>query len=289
MSLLKKKKINIAIIGHGFVGKATDWGFNRNVRKFIVDPKQKTSVNDLKDFDPEFIFICVPTPMGEDGSQDSSIVSNVLQELTLIKPSAVKIIKSTVIPSTLNDLMHIDSDIIYNPEFLREKNANEDFANSSMIVLGGNRNIADKVSQLYKNHSRCISSEFIFTDIMTASLIKYSINTFLATKVIFFNELYNLHKKQGTDEDWQRIIKAISNDKRIGSSHMDVPGHDGRLGFGGACFPKDSLAFVKYGKSLGSSLSILEQVIKTNNKIRSKYADLDGREAEQNVSFKDKV
>ena len=75
------KKLKMGIVGHGFVGKATDWGFNKNVDKTIVDPIYKTTLNDLSDFSPDIIFICVPTPMDIDGTQDSRILESVVREV----------------------------------------------------------------------------------------------------------------------------------------------------------------------------------------------------------------
>ena len=284
-----RKKLQLGIIGHGFVGKATDWGFNSSVEKFIVDPIYNTTINDLAKFNPEMVFICVPTPMGDDGSQDSTIIESVIENLNINCPDAIKIVKSTVLPSILEKLVALDSNLIYNPEFLREKHANQDFMNSEMIILGGDRNISSMVSNAYLNHSRCKTKEYIFTDLRSASLIKYAINTFLATKVIFFNELHSLFEKIDVSDSWESIIDVISKDNRIGSSHMNVPGHDGRKGFGGACFPKDSLALVKYSDDLEKELSLLKSVVKINNKIRKQYKELDSRESEQNVSFDDKI
>ena len=138
------KKLKLGIVGHGFVGKATDWGFNRRVSKFIVDPLLNNSVEDLKDFEPEIVFICVPTPMNDDGSQDSSIIEKVINDLALYCPNAIKVVKSTVVPSLLDKLYKLDSRLIYNPEFLREKHANLDFVNSDIIIFGGDRNISTK-------------------------------------------------------------------------------------------------------------------------------------------------
>ena len=283
------KNLKLAIVGHGFVGKATDWGFNKNVTKFIVDPLHKTSISDLKDFNPDIVFICVPTPMDNDGSQDSSIIKNVIKELTSCCPNSIKVVKSTVLPSILEQLQKLDSKLVYNPEFLREKHANADFVNSDMIIFGGDRNISTEVSNAYLKHSRCKTKEHIFTDLQTASLIKYSINTFLASKVIFFNELHSIYEKLDVKDSWESIIDIISRDKRIGNSHMSVPGHDGRKGFGGACFPKDSLALIKYAKNYDIDLNTLISTVRINNKIRSEYKELDSRESEQNVSYDDKI
>ena len=283
------KKLKLGIVGHGFVGKATDWGFNRRVSKFIVDPLLDTNIEDLKEFEPEIVFICVPTPMSDDGSQDSSIIENVIKELVLHCPDTIKVVKSTVLPTLLDELHKFDSKLVYNPEFLREKHANLDFLNSEMIIFGGDRNISTQVSNAYLRHSRCKTKEHIFTDLKTASFIKYSINTFLASKVIFFNELHSVYEKLQVNDSWESVVNTISKDSRIGDSHMNVPGHDGRKGFGGACFPKDSLALVKFAKSLGIDMNALISTVKINNKIRSEYSDLDSRESEQNVSFDDKI
>ena len=283
------RKLKLGIVGHGFVGKATDWGFNKRVSKFIVDPLLDTNIEDLKEFEPEIVFICVPTPMSDDGSQDSSIIENVIKELVLHCPNAIKVVKSTVLPSLLDELHRLDSKLVYNPEFLREKHANLDFVNSEMIIFGGDRNISTQVSNAYLRHSRCKTKEHIFTDLKTASFIKYSINTFLATKVIFFNELHSVYEKLQVKDSWESVVSTISKDSRIGDSHMNVPGHDGRRGFGGACFPKDSLALIKFAKSLDIDMNALISTVKINNKIRSEYSDLDSRESEQNVSFDDKI
>ena len=283
------RKLKLGIVGHGFVGKATDWGFNRRISKFIVDPLLNNSVKDLESFQPEIVFICVPTPMNDDGSQDSSIIENVVSELALYCPNAIKVVKSTVLPSLLSELHKLDSKLIYNPEFLREKHANLDFVNSDMIIFGGDRNISTLVSNAYLNHSRCKTKEHIFTDLETASFIKYAINTFLASKVLFFNELHSIYEKLDVKDSWESIVGIVSRDERIGSSHMNVPGHDGRKGFGGACFPKDSLALIKFANDLGVNLGSLISTVKINNKIRSQYTDLDARESAQNVSFDDKI
>ena len=283
------KKLKLGIVGHGFVGKATDWGFNKRISKFIVDPLLNTSVSDLKDFGPEIVFICVPTPMSDDGSQDSSIIEEVVKDLILYCPDAIKVVKSTVLPSLLDQLYKLDSKIVYNPEFLREKHANLDFINSDMIIFGGDRNISTQISNAYLRHSRCKTKEHIFTDLKTASFIKYSINTFLASKVIFFNELHSMYEKLDVKDSWESIVNIVSRDKRIGISHMSVPGHDGKKGFGGACFPKDSLALIKFAKSLDVNLTSLISTVKINNRIRSEYEELDSRESQQNVSFDDKI
>lgn len=286
---MSDKELKIGIVGHGFVGKATDWGFSKNTNKFIVDPKNETNIEQLAEFNPELIFVCVPTPMGENGIQDSSIIEAVVQELSAKCRESIIVIKSTVLPSILEDIKKVNPKIIYNPEFLREKHANEDFMNSEMIIFGGDKNIASQVSKFYLDHSRCKTKKHIFMDISSASLVKYTINTFLASKVMFFNEMHEVFNKLKSNDSWELFIKTLSLDKRIGESHMNVPGHDGKKGFGGACFPKDTAALLKYAEGIGVELHVLRSVINRNNIIRGQYAELDDREKEQNISFDDKI
>ena len=286
---MSDKELKIGIVGHGFVGKATDWGFSENTNKFIVDPKNGTNIDQLAEFNPELIFVCVPTPMGENGTQDSSIIEAVVQELSAKCRESIIVIKSTVLPSILEKIEKANPKIIYNPEFLREKHANEDFMNSEMIIFGGDKNIASQVSKFYLDHSRCKTKKHIFMDISSASLVKYTINTFLASKVMFFNEMHEVFNKLKSNDSWELFIKTLSLDKRIGESHMNVPGHDAKKGFGGACFPKDTAALLKYAEDIGIELGVLKAVINKNNIIRGQYAELDDREKEQNVSFDDKI
>lgn len=277
--------MKIGIVGYGFVGKAVDYGFKRNIEKIIIDPKLDTSISNLQSHNPEFIFICVPTPMNADGDQDSSIIEQVLAEINKDFSESVVIIKSTVLPSIIEKLSKSHKHFVYNPEFLREKTANEDFVNANSLILGGESDDLKRVTELYNNHSDCKIDDVYETDVISASLVKYSINTFLASKVIFFNQLYDIYKTLIPDIKWNQFITMINSDKRIGESHMDVPGHDGRLGFGGACFTKDTAALIKYSQSLKKELTLLKKAIEINNNIRSKYDQVDQREKDQNVNY----
>ena len=277
--------MKIGIIGYGFVGKALAAGLNEDVSLLKIDPKLNTNINDLIDFKPNAIFICVPTPMNEDFSQDISILKDVIKRINELNLQSLIIIKSTVLPKYIIEIEKQISEFIYNPEFLREKHANQDFIESKLIVFGENNTSAKKLEEIYRDHSKCICTDYIYTDAIAASLIKYTINSFLATKVTFFNELNSLFNQSGTEESWDNFILAIANDPRIGNSHMQVPGHDGRLGFGGACLPKDSNAFNIYSEEVGEPLSLLKKVIKANNKIRAKYNVKTFRELEQNIKY----
>tara|TARA_B100000900_G_scaffold414147_1_gene439992 strand:- start:15 stop:857 length:843 start_codon:yes stop_codon:yes gene_type:complete len=277
--------MKIGIIGYGFVGKALEAGLNEDVELLKIDPKLHTKITDLENFKPNVIFICVPTPMNDDFSQDISILQNVIKQLKILNLQSLIVIKSTVLPKHIIEIDKQISEFIYNPEFLREKHANQDFIESKLIVFGENNTSAKRLEEIYRDHSKCICTDYIYTDAIAASLIKYTINSFLATKVTFFNELHSLFNQSGTSESWDNFILAIANDSRIGNSHMQVPGHDGRLGFGGACLPKDSSAFNIYSEEVGEPLSLLKKVIETNNKIRAEYNVKTTRELEQNIKY----
>ena len=277
--------MNVAIIGHGFVGKALKNGL-LNVETYIVDPKLKTKIEELSVFKPEIIFICVPTPMGKDGSQDISIAIDVIEKIKRLPFEPLIVMKSSVIPSKILYMDSIIDRFVYNPEFLREKHANEDFINSKLILFGGKKKDCEELGRFYDDHTKCKSNNYQLTDAISASLCKYTINSYLATKVIFFNEIKNIFDKSETDEKWSNFTKLVSMDTRIGDSHMDVPGHDGRRGFGGACFPKDTSALLTYSQELEAELGLLKKGININNLIRDEYNELTEREREQKVTFK---
>ena len=278
--------MKVAIIGYGFVGKSLINGLKDSVTVKKIDPKLGTNINELKDFLPEIIFICVPTPMNNDKTQDISIVESVVDEINNLKINSLVVLKSTLVPNYVKDIENKLPRFIYNPEFLREKHSDEDFINSEFIIFGGEREEAENLSKFYKFHTKCICDDHIFTDSITAALIKYTINTFLSVKVIFFNELKELFDASKAEEEWQNFTKYLSKDKRIGKSHMQVPGHDGRLGFGGACLPKDSNAFVRYAQRIDKKLNLIRTAIELNNNIRSSYSRETDRELEQNIRFK---
>ncbi len=282
-----KSMKKIAIIGVGFVGNALYSCIEHKSNTYLVDPKLNTEVQDLKKFNPDLVFVCAPTPMMSDGSQDISIIMKIFNELDSLKLSSVTVLKSTMLPSHLQNLLKQSGDFVYNPEFLREKHAEKDMIESEFIILGGSKKNTLEVESFYRNDTKCEAKDFIYTDIVSASLIKYTINSFLATKVTFFNEIYDIFNESHSEETWDNFIKFISADKRIGDSHMQVPGHDGRRGFGGACFPKDMAALERFGNDLNQSTKLIKKVLEINNQTRSQYSKISSRESDQNIFFSD--
>ena len=263
--------MKLGIVGHGFVGTAVDHGFTRDVRKFIVDPKHNSTntIEDLIKFRPDAVFVCVPTPQLESGECNTTILEDVMRQLNNSKGLLV-IVKSTVPAYKLQNIKEqcVDLRIVYNPEFLTEKNYIEDFRNPAMHVFGGINADTDAVEKLYREHSACAECPVFKTDLTTASMVKYCINSFLATKVTFMNEMYDVLKAaRGTD--WNTFSKIIATDPRIGSTHLKVPGNDGQRGYAGSCFPKDTAALAWFAREiLNTPFTQLETSIEINDRLR---------------------
>lgn len=262
--------MKLGIIGKGFVGSAVANGFDKDVKQLIVDPKYTDhTIKDLVEFSPPICFICVPTPIAEDGSCDTSIAKEVLSDLHKRQYKGVCVIKSTIIPDYLHEFKReFDLKIVYNPEFLTEANADEDFKNPPFQVFGGKWRDCEVVEKAYLRHSSVRIVPTFKVDLTTASLLKYTINSWLATKVVFFNELWKLHQSGSSAVSWDQFTDMLSRDERIGKSHMQVPGPDGEFGFGGHCFPKDTEAFLNYAQSKNIKMSVLKKATETNTKYR---------------------
>ena len=213
------------------------------------------TIEDLKDKDINFTFICVPTPMGPNGNIDSSIIENVIGELYEHNVTGIIVIKSTVTPNIIDHISKMTNYMVYNPEFLTEKSANEDFVNPFMHVFGGAPDFTTKLEELYKFYSLCKPCPTYHMTAVDASFVKYGINSYLASKVLWFNQFHDIVVDQ--NGNFGKIISAITADNRVGRSHTTVPGYDGKRGFGGACFPKDTSAFLNYTRSVGLDFSML--------------------------------
>lgn len=278
------KVTKIAIIGYGFVGKAVEFGFRNSSNDImIIDPyKGYASIDDMRFYHPDFIFVCVPTPMGSDGKIDKTSLMEVIHQINGMETGTV-VIKSTVTPDIITEICE-RSNIVYNPEFLTERNAFDEFLNPKFHILGGHPNYTKKVKNLYKFNSNCNPAPVHYMTPAEASLVKYGVNSFLATKVIWFNQWKDMVESLG--ERFNVVATAIGNDDRIGHSHTKVPGFDGKKGFGGSCFPKDTSAIRNFARDeFGNEiLSVLGEIIRSNNEYRFQY-DLDDREIEQNIFF----
>lgn len=273
--------LKVGIVGHGFVGKAVDYGFT-GTEKMIIDPLYGNDIKDLKKFQPHVTFVAVPTPMGADGSIDSSIVEDTVKYLKHHVMGLI-VIKSTVTPDIVNSLTKgVGGErVIYNPEFLTEKNANEDFINPKMHIFGGHFESTKRLEEIYIQYSLCKPCQVFHMSAPDASFVKYGINCFLASKVLWFNQFYDVVEEFGGN--FGKIVNAIGTDPRVTDSHTRVPGFDGKRGYGGACFPKDTAAFANFASGL-DPFTVLEHVIDKNNAYRVNY-EKDEREKAQNVKY----
>jgi UDPglucose 6-dehydrogenase len=267
--------MKIGVIGAGFVGGSVINGFDtESVDLYIVDPvvSEHNNIQDLVgDFDPQITFVCVPTPETDNGDVDVSIARQVVSDLWDRNYKGIVVMKSTITPDHLTKMKKdFGIRLVYNPEFLTEANAHNDFINPQMQVLGGKWKDCDIVEKAYVRYSKVKVVPTFKTDLISASLLKYTINSWLATKVSFFNELYDLHEASGANSSWSQFTDMLTRDSRIGNTHMQVPGPDGKFGFGGHCFPKDTAGILKYADSKNQKLKILETSVKLNQKHRSK-------------------
>lgn len=271
------KQFKVGVIGNGFVGESQAYAFSSvaDIKIFDIDLVKATHTL-LEVLSQDFIFVCLPTPMKENGEQDNSYIENFFNNIGLYNINAIFILKSTVLPGTTKSLNEKHNfNIVFCPEFLTEKTAKLDMLTQSRIVIGGDKQHTEKVLELFK--ARFGQKHYILTDTTTAEYIKYMANTFLAVKVSIVNEFYKMANKLGVN--WNDALEGFTSDPRIGNSHTNVPGHDGKLGFGGTCFPKDINALISMGKELGINMNTLEAAWKTNLEVRPEqdWKELIGR------------
>ena len=277
--------MQIGIVGQGYVGTAVKEVFSKHYEVDTYDlDKDKCSVDYLEDLVEltNIIFVCVPTPMKKDGSCDTSIVEAVVKDINDMVVSRnvsgrIVAIKSTIPPGTTNRLnkeCHNIS-VIFNPEFLTEANFIDDFKNQNRIIIGGERPSTTKLRQVYS--LAFPEAKIVKTGSITAEMVKYFTNTFLATKVSFANEMKMLCDRLNIDYD--KVVEYSTYDERLGKSHWAVPGPDGKMGFGGSCFPKDINAIIDICKKYDIPAETISGVWETNLKVRPEqdWKELKGR------------
>tara|TARA_B100000700_G_C15062520_1_gene866849 strand:+ start:990 stop:1850 length:861 start_codon:yes stop_codon:yes gene_type:complete len=264
----------VGVIGNGFVGSAIASGFGLHADVKVYDADSRRSINTFDEvMECEFIFVAVPTPMhlGDNNKIDLSIVKDTFSKISNYSQeyqdkNKIIILKSTAIPGTTESLQKEfpTLDIAFNPEFLTERNARLDFINTSRIVIGGSSTVCDRVEQLYR--VRFPHTSIISTDPTSAEFIKYMCNCFFSVKISFMNEMKQA--SEALDLSWIDVMNGFLSDGRIGNSHVDVPGHDGHLGFGGKCFPKDLNAFINLFNDIHVEPTMLSAAWSKNMEVR---------------------
>ena len=280
--------MTIGIIGQGFVGNAVYQKFKNyyNVLTYDLQARLCNSTYDEIFYKCDTIFVCLPTPMNNDGSCHLGIVEAELRDMNekckfeSTESNVVNktvIIKSTIPPGTTqkwNDQFN-KLNIIFNPEFLTEANAVKDYENQTRIILGGPRETTTKLKPLFAKVFP--KASIIKTDSTYAEMVKYVTNSFLAMKVSFANEMYEIC--EGLDIDYDKIIEYACYDERLGKSHWAVPGPDGDFGYGGHCFPKDVKALVTVAEDLNIFPEMLLATDAKNDSVRKNkdWEDMKGR------------
>ena len=263
--------MRIGLIGNGFVGRATSILESDDIEIIIYDiiPEEcsprDTTLEDISKC--ELIFICIPTPMNTDGSCYLSILEDVIDKLSVYInfDKSIVVIRSTVPPGTSERL-----NCYFMPEFLTEKNYKEDFINNTDWIFGLKNTPLDnlfkkKIEYLINTsaeYKKIQSNNIIYTPTKEAELIKLFRNNFLSLKVSFCNEIYDYCNKINVDYDVVSEVACL--DKRIGNSHISVPGHDGKRGFGGTCFPKDTNNLLDCMKKESMKSYIVDAMVKRN-------------------------
>ena len=266
--------MRIGIIGNGFVGKATCLLKCIDITIIVYDINPKlcdpldTTLNTICECD--LIFISVPTPMNKDGSCHTNILANTVEKISKIKSLDELLIvnRCTVPVNTSNNL-----NCFYMPEFLTEKNFKEDFINNPEWIFGVKdkpidikfkKMITKMINYAYVN-KKIKFNNIQFVQNKEAELIKLFRNTFLSNKIAFCNEFYQFCKLN--DTNYETVRKIACKDHRIGESHTLVPGHDGKFGFGGTCFPKDTNNLLHQMKAMSMKSFMIKATVERNEQI----------------------
>ena len=263
--------MKIGIIGQGFVGNAVYQKFKNyfDILTYDIDETKCNSDFHYIKKGCDTIFLCLPTPMYEDGTCNTSIVEIMLSQINGYGPNKSYdiVIKSTIPPGTTEEWNERFEklNIVFNPEFLTEANAVSDYENQNRIILGGPRPATTRLKRIFTKVFP--KAHIIKTGSRHAEMVKYVTNAFLATKVSFANEMYQIC--QALDIDYDKVIEYAQHDDRLGYSHWSVPGPDGDFGYGGHCFPKDLDAILSLCRDLNINTNVLKATKATNNEVRN--------------------
>lgn len=279
--------MNIGIVGMGNVGGALAkalkrghdiFGYDKYIKKFSnITPITKCSV----------IFLTVPTPMKLSGEIDLHSIYDSINALISagLKRKTLIVLKSTAVSGTTDRLakdFHA-LNFAFVPEFLREKTAEQDMLHAKRIVIGAEtKAVHELIKTIFIDAKYGKNCTYVLVNRKTAEAIKYASNVYLANKITFANELYNICEK--LDVNYNIVVDAICLDKRINRQYgWDVPGDNNKRGFGGRCFPKDLKALIYLAKERGYSPYLLEEIWRSNLNFRGEqdWLEIDGVKGER--------
>jgi UDPglucose 6-dehydrogenase len=261
--------MKIGIIGLGYVGGSVEHWFKKQKGAsniFIYDKFKKIgSLDEVNRAD--VIFVAVPTPYIEGKGYDGSAVQ---ESVANIKNGKIIVLKSTIMPRSTEKLQkrYPKKTILFNPEFLRAKTAHQDFVKPERQIIG----YANAKGKAAAKKVLALLPRAPYEKMMTsteAEMVKYFGNAFLATRVIFANQIYDICKAAGIN--YENVKEGASRDPRVGSSHFDIFADvfgEGLRGYGGPCLPKDVRALLQFAKSVGSETDLLRSMEKINSRLR---------------------
>lgn len=263
----------IGVCGIGVVGLAVLNCFKkRGILLKVYDKYKNNGIGKISDLlESKIIFLCLPTVYSiEKKEYDKTAIYEVCDYLKKNNYNGIVVIKSTVEPGTCRELNEkYNLNIINNPEFLTARTAEEDFEKQNHIVIGGKTN-DDKnieiIKQFYDKYwGNILTSTATYEE---SELMKIGVNSFYATKIQFFNEIYSL-TNTFDDAKYEKIISMMLKNNWISPNHVDVPGTDGKISYGGMCFPKDTNALNQLMIKKGTPNKVLESVILERNIMRN--------------------
>ncbi len=260
--------MNLGIIGLGAIGTANKNGFEFVGHKvFVHDLKLKTSIKDVKD--TAATFICVPTPLGDEGACNTSVVDLVVNELCEIGYDGIIAIRSTVTPGfTSNKILQTGNrNICFVPEFLRERCATEDFIHSHKLLAVGTED--KEIFSVIKSCHASLPEHAVQLGPTEAELLKYYNNVFAALRVTFANNFYEICKRLNCD--YSKIKDTYLKTGKAVDLYLDVS--EDLRGYAGMCLPKDTLAMINLIEELGLDFELLKSVHNDNEKFKKTVFD----------------
>lgn len=261
----------LGIVGHGVIGKAVS--SNARCEVLICDRDEPAHSIDFLAENADIIVIAVGTPSNPDGSCDTSSLSEVLSALSAYKKPIVS--HSTAPAVFYTEWLSRIPNLVHVPEFVTAARSVEEYGAQKRLIIGGDESVANEVYAFWcryiLRYHPSKRPELISCSIADAAMIKYAANVLLASKVVLVNEIKAISDRVGAN--WTAVSAYLAEDERLGNSHWQVPGPDGKPGYGGACFPKDVSALIAQGVNSDAFPWALWAIRSVNERLRRESAD----------------